>query len=266
MMEAQETTTDDQVGASGARADFVASLGRRLEVLRIALRSLEDEPRSPTRRANLQRRIHAMGAAAGVLGFETVAETLGSAEQALRRAATGGVAAPADLAEVSRALDLLPSLAWGAPVSMRPPPSVHADAVPPEAEGWPTSVLVFGGPALASALESDAEAIEVARSEDPHDARELARVFGPDVAIIDADRRGARELVETLAHDPLVEPVPLVLIGTFDHPGGGVELRGSWRRSRAAEAGDSRHAAPHRARGLSPRPRRNRCRASRSAT
>jgi DNA-binding response OmpR family regulator len=35
--------------------------------------------------------------------------------------------------------------------------------------------------------------------------------------IIDADRRGARDLTEALALDPMVERVPMIVIGTFEH-------------------------------------------------
>ncbi|MEB2311220.1 MAG: response regulator [Sorangiineae bacterium] len=218
MMEAHETSTGERSASVGARADFVASLGRRLDALRSALRTLEAEPRSPTRRAQLQRRIHAMGAAAGVLGFDALAETLKTAEAALQRAAAEGVTRPAELAELSRALDLLPSLAWGAKVSVPPPAPARVEPSALDAEGWPTVAMVFGGAALAAALESDETPVEVVRSEDSSEMRELARVTGPDVILVDADRRGARELVELLSHDPLVDPVPFVLIGTFDHP------------------------------------------------
>ena len=103
---------------SGARGDFVASLPRRLEVLRAALRAVEDQPRDAGRINGLLRRLHALGSAARVLGFASVAEALGEAEKTLRRAARSGPA-PTDLADVARALDLLPSLVLGAKVSIR---------------------------------------------------------------------------------------------------------------------------------------------------
>jgi CheY-like chemotaxis protein len=42
--------------------------------------------------------------------------------------------------------------------------------------------------------------------------------MAPDVAVVDADRRGARELMETLVYDPLLDPVRIIAIGTFDRP------------------------------------------------
>jgi DNA-binding response OmpR family regulator len=85
---------------------------------------------------------------------------------------------------------------------------------------WPISVLVYGAPALADALatEDDDTRIERDRTEDPARARELARIVGPDVVVIDADRPNARELVGDLVEDPLVEPAPIVVVGTFDQP------------------------------------------------
>ena len=52
---------DEQARLSGARGDFVASLPRRLEVLRAALRAVEDQPRDAGRINGLLRRLHALG-------------------------------------------------------------------------------------------------------------------------------------------------------------------------------------------------------------
>jgi DNA-binding response OmpR family regulator len=206
---------DEQARLSGARGDFVASLPRRLEVLRAALRAVEDQPRDAARINGFLRRLHALGSAARVLGFASVAEALGEAEKTLRRVARSG-AAPSDLADVARALDLLPSLVLGAKVSIRPP-APAAPAAP--VRDFPLSVLVFGPEALAEALVQHGDLrVECERTEDPAKARELSRVFGPDVAVIDADRKGARELVELFVKDPLVEPVPLVVVGDFSTP------------------------------------------------
>ena len=35
---------------------------------------------------------------------------------------------------------------------------------------------------------------------------------------MDGDQRHARELLENLAHDPLIEPFPVIVVGTFEHP------------------------------------------------
>jgi len=207
---------DEQARLSGARGDFVASLPRRLEVLRAALRAVEDQPRDPGRINGLLRRLHALGSAARVLGFASVAEALGEAEKTLRRVARGGPA-PTDLADVARALDLLPSLVLGAKVSIRA--VVPQAPTPVPTPDFPLSVLVFGPQTLADVLMQQSDLrVECERTEDPGKARELSRVFGPDVAVIDADRKGARELVELFVKDPLVEPIPIVVVGDFASP------------------------------------------------
>jgi DNA-binding response OmpR family regulator len=205
---------EDEARLRGARAEFVGSLPRRIDALRAALRAAEEVPSDAERSNGLLRRVHAVGAAARVLGFASVAEALGEAEKAVRKATVAGRSAP--LEEVARALDLLPSLVLGAPVSMRTPEWRERTA----ANVWPISVLVYGGAALADALTNDADdaRIERERTEDPARARELARIVGPDVVVIDADRPNARELVSDLVKDPLVEPAPVVVVGTFDQP------------------------------------------------
>ncbi len=204
---------DEQARLSGARGDFVASLPRRLEVLRAALRAVEDQPRDAGRINGLLRRLHALGSAARVLGFASVAEALGEAEKTLRRVARSGPA-PTDLADVARALDLLPSLVLGAKVSIRAVVAPES-AVAPNPD-FPLSVLVFGPQALADMLMQRSDLrVECECTEDPAKARELSRVFGPDIALVDADRKGARELVELFVKDPLVEPIPIVVIGEF---------------------------------------------------
>jgi DNA-binding response OmpR family regulator len=207
---------DEQARLSGARGDFVASLPRRLEVLRAALRAVEDQPRDAGRINGLLRRLHALGSAARVLGFASVAEALGEAEKTLRRVARSGPA-PTDVADVARALDLLPSLVLGAKVSIRAVvPQEPAAAPLPD---FPLSVLVFGPQTLADVLMQQGDLrVECERTEDPGKARELSRVFGPDVAVIDADRKGARELVELFVKDPMVEPIPIVVVGDFASP------------------------------------------------
>jgi DNA-binding response OmpR family regulator len=206
---------DEQARMSGARGDFVASLPRRLDVLRAALRAVEDQPRDAGRINGLLRRLHALGSAARVLGFASVAEALAEAEKTLRRVARAGPAAT-DLADIARAFDLLPSLVLGAKLPIRA-------AVPQEpalpARDFPLSVLVFGPQALADTLTQQGDLrVECERTEEPGRARELSRVFGPDVAVIDADRKGARELVELFVKDPLVEPIPIVVVGDFSSP------------------------------------------------
>ncbi|HYP75514.1 MAG TPA: response regulator [Polyangiaceae bacterium] len=195
---------DEAARLTGARGDFVANLGRRLEALRVSLRAVEQAPSDGALRNGLLRRVHALASAARVLGFASVAEALSEAEKRLRRS---------EFSDVARALDLLPSLLLGMPVSLRPAPLVTADRA---ATTWPLSVLIFGSHALMEAIQSiPGTHVECERSEDVARAHEQARIFGPDLAIIDADCAGARELVEALAKDLRIAPVPLLVVGEF---------------------------------------------------
>ncbi len=188
----------------GARGEFVGSLPRRLELLRTSLNAVEQAPADQDRQNALLRRLHALGSASRVLGFASVAEALAESEKAMRGAIMGGKLLP--LADLQRTFELLPSLVAGAPESRAPGP-----------RAFPISVLIFGAQALADAVaENEGMNAECERTEDPARARELARIVGPDVALIDADRRGARELVELFAHDPLIEPVPVLVVGSFE--------------------------------------------------
>src|SRR5687767_13727170 len=101
-----EGPRDDEARLSGARTEFVGSLPRRLEALRSALQSAELDPSDAERGNGLLRRVHAVGAAARVLGFASVAEALAEAERNVRKARAERQAAP--FADVARALDLLP--------------------------------------------------------------------------------------------------------------------------------------------------------------
>ena len=192
---------------TGARGDFVSSLGRRVEALRVSLRAVEQNPSDTALLNGLLRRVHALSSASRVLGFASVAEALTEAEKRLRKS---------EFADVARSLDLLPSLLMGVPVSLRPQSEARADRT---STTWPLSVLIFGAQALADAISAIPDThVECERTEDLVRASAQARLFGPDLAIIDADRPGARELVETFAKDPQVEPVPLVVIGDFASP------------------------------------------------
>jgi DNA-binding NarL/FixJ family response regulator len=60
--------------------------------------------------------------------------------------------------------------------------------------------------------------IEVEQAGDAEAFRELAERIGPDVAVVDGDLRGARELIENIAHDPNLPPFPVIVVGSFEHP------------------------------------------------
>lgn len=212
-MVAQETPNHDRGG--NPRADFVASLGRRLAVLRAGLREVEAEPRSAARRDMLLRRVHALGAAAGVLGFDEVQAALVSAEDVLRRSGSHGEVSTGDIAEVARAFELVPSLVWGAKLGSESGPEPET----PD-HAWPLCVLVVGAPSLGEGLSAREEgiAIEHEHAEDPSQAVDIARSIAPDVVVVDADKASSAEAVDELLDDPLIEPFALVVVGSFEKP------------------------------------------------
>lgn len=210
MMEAQETVL--AAGASDPRAEFVASIGRRLSAVRTGLRELEAEPRSASRRDVVLRRLHALGAASRVLGFDAAAEALGNAENSLYRSAATGEVLVRDLAEVLRAIDQVPSLVWGGT-----PDATPASGVESSTEGHPVHVVAFVDSSLERAMEAnDPEAnFEYDAASDAVRAIDLVRATGPDVVIVDIDKDGASDLVDLLLTDDLVEPFALVVVGTL---------------------------------------------------
>ena len=109
-----ELTLDPpQERLGGARADFVAHLGRRVADLSSLLRQIEVEPESPRLRDDLRRRLHALSAGARLLRFAKLAEEVGGVEGVLHEAADRGIVAPVELTEIRRVLDRVSALAWG---------------------------------------------------------------------------------------------------------------------------------------------------------
>jgi CheY-like chemotaxis protein len=116
-------TLDDELGEhtpeppqerlGGARADFVAHLGRRVAELSSLLRHIEAEPALPHPRDDLRRRLHALSAGARLLRFARLAEEVGGVEGLLHEAADRGVVAPAEIATIRGVLDRVTVLAWG---------------------------------------------------------------------------------------------------------------------------------------------------------
>lgn len=109
----EHTPEPPQERLGGARADFVAHLGRRVADLSSLLRQIEVEPESPRLRDDLRRRLHALSAGARLLRFARLAEEVGGVEGVLHAAADRGVVAPAELAEIRRVLERVSALAWG---------------------------------------------------------------------------------------------------------------------------------------------------------
>ncbi len=198
---------EDTARIAGARGNFVSGLGGRVDALRVSLRAVEQSPDDSSLRHALLRRVHALNSTSRVLGFASVAEALTEVERRLRRS---------EFSEVSRSLDLLPSLALGTPASLGQNAESPLDG---ESSAWPLSVLIFGAQSVADAIQAiSGTNAECERTEDLAHALEQARLYGPDLVIVDADCPGGRELMEGFAQDPLVEPIPFIVIGSFDSP------------------------------------------------
>ncbi len=209
----------------GARADFVASLGRKVQDARELVAALEDDPSSRPARDELRRKLHALGSGARLFRFEAMARSLAEALTVLDRGAKAGTLREADVVFVAQVIDDLPALAWGEVPPAEAPEVPARDAGGGEGEteesaaALPIAVLVVGPEDLAEALtEGEAmrpRAFECERTDDAQIALELARAYAPDIVIVDADVARAAELVEALLDDPLTEPVPILVVGTF---------------------------------------------------
>ena len=95
----------------GARADFVASLGRKVQDARELVAALEDDPSSRPARDELRRKLHALGSGARLLRFEAMGRSLAEALTVLERGAKAGALREADVAFVAQVIDDLPALA-----------------------------------------------------------------------------------------------------------------------------------------------------------
>src|ERR1700759_5326461 len=72
----------------GARADFVATLGRRVADLQGALLQLREDPASAPAQGELLRRMHALAASARLLRFAKLGDMLAAGEGELELAAS----------------------------------------------------------------------------------------------------------------------------------------------------------------------------------
>jgi DNA-binding response OmpR family regulator len=209
---------------SGARADFIASLGKRVTEARELLGKLENNL-GEGERDELIRRLRALGTSARLLQFPRVAEALAEAEATLD--GDGGVSFRS-VQLVGRILDDLPALAWDPadrPQVPEAPASApeHLTVAPPSLHdpiGVPMTVLVVGPESVVELIMEESEArsvrvVECERTDDAKTARELARALAPDVLVLDATIEGADGLAEALLEDPLTEPMPIIVVGSL---------------------------------------------------
>jgi DNA-binding response OmpR family regulator len=201
----------------GARADFVASLGKKVAGARELLSALGADPSSTPLRDELRRRLHALGSGARLLRFEAMARSLQETLAVLDRAVELGEVQGPDIEFAARALDDLPALAWDAHAHA----AGSAPSAPEAAAHPPATVLVIGDVAMAEAFVDDhapGRIFECELTDDVDSALQLARAYAPDLVVIDVDLPGASVLVGALLEDPLTEPVPIVAVGTLRTP------------------------------------------------
>jgi DNA-binding response OmpR family regulator len=212
-------TGDGAARLGGARADFVASLGKKVADARAVLGALDLDRGSEELRRDLIRRLHALGLSARMLRFEAMAQTIETAEELLADAAQANEVTPLDLEVIAQALDDLPALAWSAAApQLRRAHEAAGDTLTPPPPSL--SALVIGAAALAEALTDTAGTMpfSVERTDDVTAALGIARAVAPDILVVDGDVEGAVDLVESLLDDPLTEPTPIVVVGSFAPP------------------------------------------------
>ncbi|MBN1611234.1 MAG: response regulator [Polyangiaceae bacterium] len=221
MSEGSDEHLDQNGGLSRSRADFVGTFERRLDGLSSALEELGREPDSAARRDHVLRRIHALGAAAKVLGFAAAAEQLGGLEELLKAPPSDSDVA-SQLSQAMAAINLLPQLV----VRARREPGGAADAqtlAPPrpgellatEADALgPIAVLVFGSEALAATLQAAASPteLELECCDDPDGAFERILAFGPDVVVVEGEHARAAEFLGAFSNRSETVQAPIVLV------------------------------------------------------
>lgn len=226
--EREAGTGRDRLG--GARADFVANLGKRRSELRTTLDNLRADPTAKRPRDELRRRVHALAAGAKLLRFTKLADELKVVEARLEEASQRGSLEDADFGAVHDLVGRITSLAWGqtseekvaAPgegmsvAALRSTPELD---LPPRHAQVPTSVLVVGGSPLADALalpaaravDDDGQLFEVERTSEAAVALDLGRALAPDVIVIDGDLPDAKKLIGDVLGDPLTEAIPVLV-------------------------------------------------------
>ncbi|WP_437633583.1 response regulator [Sorangium sp. So ce854] len=197
----------------GARAEFVANLGRRVAELRTMVRRIEAEDDAPRLVEELKRRLHSLGAGARLLRFARVAERLAEGESQLV-AASGARMTSETAAALRKVFEELPALAWGQSAigeqssasqpsarAAGPRPQQAADATSAQGTTWIAGVS--SGRALApEPLTLDEDEETSARSSGLRSTAQAAPAEAPETAALEAPITalvvGAAPLAEAL--------------------------------------------------------------------
>jgi DNA-binding response OmpR family regulator len=201
----------------GARADFVAGLGRKVADLRAALGKVRQKPEDLGRREELRKKLQALSSAAKLMKFDVMDRAILEALGIIDRTPIDAALEPVDLDAIEKVLQNLPALAWDDPAR------AGASEEPPRVAAPSYGALIVGTPVMAEALLEPAAAgrptFSCESTPDAQAAFDLAKATEPDLVVLDADLPYAVELVEALMDDPLTETTPIVVVGSFQEQG-----------------------------------------------
>lgn len=197
----------------GARADFVAGLGRKIADLRASLARVAQAPDDAVYRDELRRKLHALASAARMMKFDAMVRGIGEAIGTLDRTPRETRLEDVDREAIEQIVEDLPALAWGDGRAR----SSRAEAADASVQRF--EVLVVGSAVIAEALLDDdgatATRFSCESTPDTQAAYDLVRAKEPDLIVLDADVPAAAELVEALMDDAMTEGVPIVVVGSF---------------------------------------------------
>lgn len=196
----------------GARADFVAGLGRKVSDLRGGLDRIRQAPDDLPKREDLRRKIHALASGAKLMKFDAMERSLAEAAGIIDRSAIDLPLDDGDVAKIDQILEDLPALAWGDSDGRSSRVEPIAKKVVPQ-----YSALVVGPAMIGEALlePNDRAAFTCEATPDAQAAFDIARATEPDLVVLDADLEYSTELVDALMDDPITEGSPIVVVGSF---------------------------------------------------
>lgn len=238
MLTQERKAKEHRFRLGGARADFVASLGKKLAKARQFLEAYEASPENTDALEALRGQLKLIDAGAKMVRLAQVESAIAGGLALLARIEANGGLGADDSILLAHMLEDLPALAWGetprrGEQTQEPPVATETEVaiaaaiagVQPESTVTPPevhTVLVVGAANLAEALrERDADGLVFGceHTNDAQAAVDIARGTAPDLIVLEAEVDYATELVEALMDDPLTEPLPVVVIGAFEAPG-----------------------------------------------
>src|SRR5687767_13026655 len=204
-MQAEHTATKGPASArlGGARADFVAGLGRKVADLRKSFARVREEPAALPAREELRRKLHALATAAKLMKCDAMERGIAEAMGVIDRTAIDEPLVDVDLDAIETMFEDLPALAWGDGAAR----SSKVEERQREEARMATpahAVLVVGAAAIAEALLEQPDpgsprsqgslgdygsrpTFGCQVTPDAQAAFDLARDTQPDLVVLDAD-------------------------------------------------------------------------------